>query len=64
MASPPHESSIFSSKLGIDMEEDYGSDTDVLGEESTMSDSPVPEATTHTAPNSLAECGETTAPVA
>ena len=53
MASPPPEAPTLSSYLGIDVEEDYGSDTDVLGEERTMSDSPVQETTPHTAPNHL-----------
>ena len=61
MASPPHESPTLSSYLGINVEEDYGSDTDVRGEERTMSNSPVQEASPHTAPNPLAERGETTA---
>ncbi|CAI5733685.1 unnamed protein product [Peronospora destructor] len=64
MASPPHESSTLSSYLGIDVEVDYGSDTDVHGEERTMSDSPVQEASPHTAPNPFAERGEATAPSA
>ena len=61
MASPPNESSTLSSYLGIDVEEDYGSDTDVLSEERTMSGSPVQEASPYTAPNPFAERGETTA---
>ena len=61
MASPPYESPTLSSYLGIDVEEDYGSDTDVRGEERTMSNSPVQEASPHTAPNPFAERGETTA---
>ena len=61
MASPPHESPTLSSYLGINVEEDYGSDTDVRGEERTMSNSPVQEASPHTAPNPFAERSETTA---
>ena len=64
MASPPQESSTLSFYLGIDVEEDHGSDADVLGEERTMFNSPVQEATPHTASNPFAERGETTAPVA
>ena len=61
MASPPYESPTLSSFLGIDVEEDYGSDTDVRGEERTMYNSPVQEASPHTAPNPFAERSETTA---
>ena len=61
MASPPNESVTLSSYLGIDVEEGYGSDTDVRGEERTMSNSPVQEALPHTAPNTVAERVETTA---
>ena len=64
MASPPYESPTLSSYLGIDVEEDYGSDTDVPGEERTTSDSPVQEARPHTAPNPFAERGEANAPLA
>ena len=64
MASPIYESPTLSFSLGIDVEEDYGSNTDVLGEKRIFFNSPVQEATPHTAPNSFAELGETTALVA
>ena len=63
MASPPHESSTLYSYLGIDEEVDYGSDTNVPGEERTTSDSPVQEARLHTAPIPFAEHGEANAPL-
>ena len=40
----------------------YGSDTDVHGDERTMSDAPVQEAAPHIAPNPFAERGEANAP--
>ena len=64
MASPPHESLTLYSYLGIDEEVDYGSDTNVPGEERKTSDSPVQEARPHTAPNPSAERGEANAPLA
>ena len=64
MASSTDESSTLSSYLGIDVEVDYGSDTNVHGEERTMSDSPVQEATPRTAPIPLAESGNASAPLA
>ena len=60
MASPPHESPTIYSYLGINVEENYGSDTDVLSGR-TMSDSSLQEAKPRTAPNPFAERGETTA---
>ena len=63
MASPPHEPSTLFSYLNIDEEVDYGSDTNVPGEESTTSDSPVQEARPHTAPNPFVEHGEANAPL-
>ena len=64
MASPPHESLTLNSYLGIDEEVDYGSDTNVPGEERTTSDSPVQEARPHTAPNTFAEHRDANAPLA
>ena len=64
MTSPPHESTNLSSYLGIYEEVDYGSNTNVHGDEGTLSDPPVPEFRPLTAPNSFVERGETTAPVA
>ena len=64
MVSPPHESPTLSYYFGINVEEDNGSDTDLLGEERTIPDSPVQEATPHTAPTPFAERGETTPLVA
>ena len=43
------------------MEDDYGSDTDVLGEERTISNSPLQEATPDTEPKPFTERGDTTA---
>ena len=63
MASPPYESPTLSSYFGIDVEEDYGSDTDVPGEERTKSDSPVQKERPHTAPNPFAEHGEANVPL-
>ena len=53
-----------SSYLGLDEEVDYGSDTNVLGDEGTSSSSPVPKVQPLTALNPFAERGETTVPVA
>ena len=61
MASPIYESPTLSFSLGIDVEEDYGSNTDVLGEKRIFFNSPVQEATPHTAPNPFSDRGETTA---
>ena len=63
MASPPHKSPTLYSYLGINVEEYYSSDTDVLSGR-TMSDSPLQEATPRTAPNLLAESGNASAPLA
>ena len=64
MASPSRETPSLSTYLGLDEELDYGSDTDIYGEERTRSDSPVKEAAPHTAPNPFAEHGETNASTA
>ena len=64
MSSPPHESSTLYSYIGIDGEVDYGSDTNVSGEERITSDSPEQEARPHTAPNPFAERGESNVPPA
>ena len=64
MASSPHESSTLSSYLGIDVEVNYGSDTNVPGEDRTTLGSPVQEARPHSAPNSFAERGGANASLA
>ena len=62
MAPSTHESPTLSSYLGIDVEVDNGSDTDIHGDERTMSDSPVQKAAPHIAPNPFAERGKANAP--
>ena len=64
MASPPHKSSTLFSYLKINEEVNFGSDSNVPGEEKITSDSPVQEARPHTAPNPFAELGEANAPLA
>ena len=64
MASPPHESRTLSSYLDFDEDVDYGSDTNVPGDDGISSHSAVSEARPLTAPNTFANRGGTTAPVA
>ena len=45
MSSPPHESTTLSAYLDLDEKVDYGSDTNVPGDEGTLYNPPVPEDT-------------------
>ena len=64
MASPPNESRTLASYLDFDEDVDYGSDTDVPGDEGIASYCPVSEVRPLTSPNPIVERAETTAPVA
>ena len=62
MASSPNESQTLFSYLEFDDDADYGSDTNVHGDERTLSHSPVPEVRPLSALNPLVKRNDTTAP--
>ena len=64
MASTPHKNRTLSSYLEFDEDVDYGSDTNVHGDEGTLFNPTLPDKRPLTAPNPFVERGETTVPVA